>query len=73
MGIQIEINLLPIIGRYGFVTPGIIAIAKYYFFENKTIDLGLILEPRVNWYIYHLRTLGSLMRKFSGQCIRLGM
>ena len=31
------------------VTPGIITIAKYYFSENKTIDPGLILEPRVNW------------------------
>ena len=31
------------------VTPGIITIAKYYFFENKTIDSGLILETRVNW------------------------
>ena len=31
------------------VTPGIITIAKYYFFENKTIDPGLILELRVNW------------------------
>ena len=31
------------------VTPEIITITKYYFFENKTIDPGLILEPRVNW------------------------
>ena len=31
------------------VTPGIITIARYYFSENKTIDPGLILEPRVNW------------------------
>ena len=31
------------------VTPGIITIAKYYFSENKTIEPGLILEPRVNW------------------------
>ena len=33
----------------GFITPEIITIAKYYFSENKTIDPGLILEPRVNW------------------------
>ena len=31
------------------VTPRIITIAKYYFSENKTIEPGLILEPRVNW------------------------
>ena len=31
------------------VTPGIITIAKYYFSKNKTIESGLILEPRVNW------------------------
>ena len=32
-----------------FVTPGIITITKYYFSENKTIEPGLIIEPRVNW------------------------
>ena len=36
-------------GTKDCVTPGIITIAKYYFFENKTIKSGLILEPRVNW------------------------
>ena len=30
------------------VTPGIITIAIFFFSENKTIGLGLILEPRVN-------------------------
>ena len=31
------------------VTPEIITIAKYYFFENKMIEPDLILELRVNW------------------------
>ena len=31
------------------VTPEIITIAKDYFSENKTIEPGLILKPRINW------------------------
>ena len=62
MQMKVSLSHLSLVGRVlsGFngsttltvgdiVTPGIIAISKYYFSKNKTIDPGLILEPRVNW------------------------
>ena len=48
MSDRIPLTKATSITDYGTVTPGIITIAKYYFSENKTIDPGLILEPRVN-------------------------